>query len=587
MKVKKEKKFFEMKSELDILNYGGHDYLLSSSAIPLDDHIFQTQFSILDTEDDTSSPIMPNSLMMEDVKDIQTSVNSVNGNCNVCAICGDRATGKHYGASSCDGCKGFFRRSVRKNHTYSCRFQRQCVVDKDKRNQCRYCRLRKCFKAGMKKEAVQNERDRISCRRPSTEDSNTGNGLSVKFLLKAEMLSRQVTAALDDVTGDNDDLTNKQHASIHDVCDSMKQQLLILVEWAKSIPAFAELQLDDQVALLRGHAGEHLLLGVSRRSMHLQGVLLLGNHSIITKATPDQNARNLDISKIGARIIDELISAMKDIQLDDEELACIKALVFFDPNAKGLTEPSRVKGIRHQVLKNLEDYISDKLYDSRGRFGEILLLLPVLQSITWQMIQQIEVAKMIGVAHIDNLLQEMLLGGEAQLDAFNSPTSNGSLAATDENVPVNGNTETNTTSLDTSMPNVSLIQSSTTQQMPSLNDDFKPVSKDSNQNFIADGNLEMFQPQHQSHISPRVQPYDLNIAHQQAHLHNLRSNNHLNHFNNNNNTNAISNNGRKLSPFKNQNLLNINNQNPMYDGIVSSSSGNDMLVLKVEPENGY
>lgn len=38
-----------------------------------------------------------------------------------CAICGDRATGKHYGASSCDGCKGFFRRSVRKNQFYTCR----------------------------------------------------------------------------------------------------------------------------------------------------------------------------------------------------------------------------------------------------------------------------------------------------------------------------------------------------------------------------------------------------------------------------------------------------------------------------------
>lgn len=29
-----------MKSELDILNFNGHDYLLSASAIPLDDHIF-------------------------------------------------------------------------------------------------------------------------------------------------------------------------------------------------------------------------------------------------------------------------------------------------------------------------------------------------------------------------------------------------------------------------------------------------------------------------------------------------------------------------------------------------------------------
>lgn len=46
------------------------------------------------------------------------------------------------------------------------------------------------------------------------------------------------------------DLSNKQLANINDVCDSMKQQLLILVEWAKYIPAFTELLLDDQVRKL-------------------------------------------------------------------------------------------------------------------------------------------------------------------------------------------------------------------------------------------------------------------------------------------------------------------------------------------------
>ena len=53
---------------------------------------------------------------------------------------------------------------------------------------------------------------------------------------------------------------------------------------------------------------------------------------------------------------------------------------------------------------NLEDYICDRQYDSRGRFGEILLTLPSLQSITLQMIEQISYAKNYGVA-IDNLLQ--------------------------------------------------------------------------------------------------------------------------------------------------------------------------------------
>ncbi|XP_070796112.1 hepatocyte nuclear factor 4-alpha isoform X4 [Pituophis catenifer annectens] len=336
-----------------------------------------------------------------------TNLNASNniGASVLCAICGDRATGKHYGASSCDGCKGFFRRSVRKNHMYSCRFNRQCVVDKDKRNQCRYCRLKKCFRAGMKKEAVQNERDRISTRRSSYEDSSLP---SINVLLQAEVLSQQVLIS-SPMSGISGDIRGKKIANIADVCESMKQQLLVLVEWAKYIPAFCELPLDDQVALLRAHAGEHLLLGAAKRSMVFKDILLLGNDHIIPRNCPEL----LEISRVAVRILDELVLTFQELQIDDNEYACLKAIIFFDPDAKGLSDPIKIKRMRYQVQVSLEDYINDRQYDSRGRFGELLLLLPTLQSITWQMIEQIQFVKLFGMAKIDNLLQEMLLGGSS------------------------------------------------------------------------------------------------------------------------------------------------------------------------------
>lgn len=82
------------------------------------------------------------------------------------------------------------------------------------------------------------------------------------------------------------------------------------------------------------------------------------------------------------------------------------------PVIRGLRDVEKVKALRYQVQLLLEDYINDRQFESRGRFGQILLTLPALQSITWQMIEQIQFAKLFGNAKIDNLLQEMLLGGK-------------------------------------------------------------------------------------------------------------------------------------------------------------------------------
>ncbi|KRJ98712.1 ecdysone receptor isoform X2 [Drosophila yakuba] len=75
----------------------------------------------------------------------------------LCLVCGDRASGYHYNALTCEGCKGFFRRSVTKSAVYCCKFGRACEMDMYMRRKCQECRLKKCLAVGMRPECVVPE----------------------------------------------------------------------------------------------------------------------------------------------------------------------------------------------------------------------------------------------------------------------------------------------------------------------------------------------------------------------------------------------------------------------------------------------
>uniref|UniRef100_A0A8C1HJD3 Retinoic acid receptor RXR n=3 Tax=Cyprinus carpio TaxID=7962 RepID=A0A8C1HJD3_CYPCA len=330
----------------------------------------------------------------------------------MCAICGDRSSGKHYGVHSCEGCKGFFKRTVRKDLSYTCRDNKECLVDKRQRNRCQYCRYQKCLATGMKREAVQDERQKNKERDGDYECSSSANEeMPVEKILEAETAVEHRSDLHSDATGSpNDPVTN--------ICQAADKQLFTLVEWAKRIPHFSELPLDDQVILLRAGWNELLIAAFSHRSISVKDEILLATglhvprestHNLGVEAFFDrESAQSAEVGALFDRVLTELVCKMRDMQMDKTELGCLRAIVLFNPDAKGLTSSSEVELLREKVYASLETYCKQKYPDQQGRFAKLLLRLPALRSIGLKCLEHLFFFKLIGDTPIDTFLMEML-----------------------------------------------------------------------------------------------------------------------------------------------------------------------------------
>ncbi|KPP58240.1 bile acid receptor-like [Scleropages formosus] len=232
----------------------------------------------------------------------------VRGPGELCVVCGDKASGYHYNALTCEGCKGFFRRSVTKKAVYRCKSGGGCEMDMYMRRKCQDCRLRKCRAVGMLAECerfellshtqtactlltfgllteVQCQSKRLrksgkqhsksSCKREEEEDGAEGRAVTSTCKVLGQVsisLSREEQVLLDSIVDAHRRYRAQDSAHawvlesprmddggsrLGDVSSAHCQRLL---QFSSSLPGFELLDCADQIALLTSSSVEVMFL---------------------------------------------------------------------------------------------------------------------------------------------------------------------------------------------------------------------------------------------------------------------------------------------------------------------------------------
>ncbi|XP_060038347.1 nuclear receptor subfamily 2 group F member 6 [Erinaceus europaeus] len=333
-----------------------------------------------------------------------------------CGVCGDKSSGKHYGVFTCEGCKSFFKRSIRRNLSYTCRSNRDCQIDQHHRNQCQYCRLKKCFRVGMRKEAVQ--RGRIPHAPPALPPPGSPPGVSGAAgeapagavpELVAQLLRAEPYPAAGRFGGAGGAL------GIDNVCELAARLLFSSVEWARHAPLVAALPAGDQVTLLRAGWGALFVLNAAQAALPLRAAPLLaaaGLHPAPLGAAP-MGAERAVAFMDQVRALQAQVERLGRLQVDAAEYGCLKAIVLLSPDACGLSDPAQVESLQEKVQVALTEYERAQYPAQPQRFGRLLLRLPGLRAVPAALISQLFFMRLVGKTPIETLLRDMLLSGSA------------------------------------------------------------------------------------------------------------------------------------------------------------------------------
>ncbi|EHB11128.1 Oxysterols receptor LXR-alpha [Heterocephalus glaber] len=302
----------------------------------------------------------------------------------LCSVCGDKASGFHYNVLSCEGCKGFFRRSVIKGAHYVCHSGGHCPMDTYMRRKCQECRLRKCRQAGMREECVLSE-EQIRLKKLKRQEEEQAQATSVptrpapphqvlpqlspeqlgmiEKLVAAQQqcnkrsFSDQLRVTPWPMAPDPHSREARQQRFAH-FTELAIVSVQEIVDFAKQLPGFLQLSREDQIALLKTStievAIEVMLLETSRRyNPGSESITFLKNFSYNRE----------DFAKAGLQVefinpIFEFSRAMNELQLNDAEFALLIAISIFSADRPNVQDQLQVERLQHTYVEALHAYVS-------------------------------------------------------------------------------------------------------------------------------------------------------------------------------------------------------------------------------------
>ncbi|XP_041373329.1 retinoic acid receptor RXR-alpha-B-like [Gigantopelta aegis] len=370
--------------------------------------------------DSTTQPVQPNSTESKKVEVVQIKlapeVGSDGITCNLddegfprCIVCSDRASGFHYSAFSCEGCKGFFKRTVQKKLTYTCKNNQSCVINKYTRNSCQFCRFRKCLRMGMKRDAVREDRSPGGKHRKRQRTEETGSQFSsfpADHTDLNDSLIESLVAARPDTfpayEGSQPDISST--ISVNDLMHYAYAELKYIIEWAKKVPGFRDLDMPDQMALLKSSFMELNVLRLAYRSMGMDNTVKFCEGIVLSSDYIFSMGWGSEL--IGATI--EFASRLAETHIDRTEFCILNAIVLTYPDAIGIKDKLTIVQLQTRFLDALQRYIKHHYPSDTRKYGKMLLRLPSLRTVSAKAAERFLSLTLDGSIQLNDLVLEMI-----------------------------------------------------------------------------------------------------------------------------------------------------------------------------------